>query len=286
MALRVAILLHERQRGIERRGYRIWALARRWEEQGIRVDRVWGPRARIDADILIPHIDLTVLPREYGEVLDAHPRVVNRLARDMSKRRISRNLVREGDGYEGPVIVKTDRNHGGLGEAGARSWLHGTLARLAPRLARAAPGLFGLGRARYLDPYRCPVFASARDVPAEVFRNAHLVVERLMLEREGARCFVRYYSFFGDRHVCLRRSGTDPVVRFDSSLEGAVPIPDEIVAERRRLGLDYGKLDFVMHDGAPVLLDANPTPALPRRVDPESRRQLVEGLADGILGFA
>ncbi len=278
MALRVAILLHERQRRIARRGYRIWALERRWEEQGIRVDRVWGPRARIDADILIPHIDLTVMPEEYGAVLDAHPRVVNRAVRDVSKRRISRNLIGEGDAYEGPVIVKTDRNHGGLPEADARSWLHGALARVAPRLR-------GLGRASHLDARRYPVFASARDVPAGVFRNPRLVVERFLPEREGDRCFVRYYSFFGDRHVCLRRGGPGPVVRFDASEARAAAVPDAIVAERQRLGFDYGKFDFVVHDGVPVLLDANPTPSLPRRVDPESAGLLV-GLADGIRSFA
>lgn len=279
MPLRVAILLHERQRRIVRRGYRIWALQKAWEEQGIRVDRVWGPRARIDADVLIPHIDLTVMPREYEALLDAHPRVVNRLVRDTSKRRISRNLVCEGGGWNGPVIVKTDRNHGGLPEADARSRLHGALARVEPRLR-------GLGRASHLDPYRYPVFGSAREVPAEVFRNPHLVVERFLPEREGDRCSVRYYSFFGDRHVCLRRSGRGPVVRFDWSIAEEVPVPDEIVAERRRLGFDYGKFDFVLHDGAPVLLDANPTPALPRRLDAESARLLVGNLADGIRDFA
>ena len=28
---------------------------------------------------------------------------------------------------------------------------------------------------------------------------------------------------------------------------------------RRRLHLDYGKMDYVMHEGCPVLLDANKT---------------------------
>ncbi len=32
---------------------------------------------------------------------------------------------------------------------------------------------------------------------------------------------------------------------------------------RPRPRLDYGKFDFVMHDGAPVLLDANRTPGIP-----------------------
>lgn len=272
--LRVAILLHERQRWIVRRGYRIWALARRWEEQGIVVERVWGPRSRIAADVLIPHIDLTVMPAEYAAVLDAHPRVVNRAVRDTSKRRVSGNLVREGDGYEGPVIVKTDRNHGGLPEADTASWLCGALARIVLRVR-------GPGRSRHLDPRRYPVFPSSLEVPRAVFRNPHLVVERFLPEREGDRCFVRYYSFLGDRHICLRRGGTGPVVRFDASPPSPVPVPDAIVAARRRLGMDYGKIDFVLHGGVPVLLDANPTPSLPRRVDPESAR-LLSGLADGL----
>ena len=278
MPLRVAILLHERQRRIVRQGYRIWALQKVWESQGIRVDHAWGPRARVDADVLIPHVDLTVMPPEYGALLDSHPRVVNRAVRDVSKRRISRNLVLEGDGYEGPVIVKTDRNHGGLPEADARS-------RLSGLLARVAPGLRGLGRSRHLRPYRYPVFPSAREVPPGVFRNPHLVVERFLPEREGDLCFVRYYSFFGDRHVCLRRGGRGPVVRFGAAVMGPSPVPDEIVAERRRLGFDYGKFDFVIHEGKPVLLDANPTPSLPRRTDPQSVRLLTE-LASGIRSFA
>jgi len=284
----VAILLHPRQRRTLRR-YRIWALQQEWEAQGIGVEHVWGPRPRIEADLLIPHVDLTVLPDEFRGVLDSHPRVVNRAARDCSKRRVSRNLVHPGDGWVGPVIVKTDRNHGGLPEADAESPWRGTLARVLPRMRRlltsVAPGMHGLGSAKHLDPYRYPVFPSSREVPPEAFANPHLVVERFLPEREGDRCFVRYYSFFGDRHVCLRRGAADPVVRFDASSSTAVPVPDEIVAERRRLGLDYGKIDFVIHDGRPVLLDANPTPALPQRVDPESRRLLVGNLAQGIAAF-
>jgi hypothetical protein len=280
--MRVAILLHERQRWIVRRGYRIWALQRVWESQGIRVERVFGPRTRIDADLLIPHIDLTVMPEAYRAVLDAHPRVVNRRVRDSSKRAISRNLVQPGDGWEGPVIVKTDRNHGGLPEADTASALQGLLARAFPRLRRIlAPQR--LARARNLEPYRYPVFPRAADVPAEVFGNPHLVVERFLPEREGSRMFVRYYSFCGDRHVCMRRGGEGPVVRFRAEVAGPVAVPEEIVAERRRLGFDYGKFDFVVHEGRPVLLDANPTPTLRAAATADL---LASTLADGIRALA
>ncbi len=38
--------------------------------------------------------------------------------------------------------------------------------------------------------------------------------------------------------------------------------PDAIRGLRRRLGIDYGKLDYVVHDGEVVLLDVNRTPAV------------------------
>ena len=43
-----------------------------------------------------------------------YPTVVNRRVTDISKRRISTNLVGPHDTYSGPVILKTDRNFGGL----------------------------------------------------------------------------------------------------------------------------------------------------------------------------
>jgi hypothetical protein len=38
--------------------------------------------------------------------------------------------------------------------------------------------------------------------------------------------------------------------------------PDAIRRLRRRLGIDDGKLDYVMRDGETVLLDVNRTPAV------------------------
>jgi hypothetical protein len=40
-------------------------------------------------------------------------------------------------------------------------------------------------------------------------------------------------------------------------------VPDEIRAERERMGFDYGKFDFVVNDGKAVLFDANRTPHAP-----------------------
>jgi hypothetical protein len=61
-----------------------------------------------------------------------------------------------------------------------------------------------------------------------------------------------------------------------------VPTDDRIVAERTRLGLDYGKLDYVLHAGEAVLLDVNPTPTFGRVYPPELRRAIAAELAGGI----
>ena len=39
-------------------------------------------------------------------------------------------------------------------------------------------------------------------------------------------------------------------------------MPDEIRAERQRLGFDYGKFDFAIGPEGPVLYDANRTPGV------------------------
>jgi hypothetical protein len=70
-----------------------------------------------------------------------------------------------------------------------------------------------------------------------------------------------------------------------SSIKGYEPcgVPDEIRAERERLGFDFGKFDFVIHDGRPILLDANKTPSTP--ADSPAVAPLYAYLAEGIDGF-
>jgi len=48
-----------------------------------------------------------------------------------------------------------------------------------------------------------------------------------------------------------------------SRFQWPVAVPDELRAERSRLGFDYGKFDFVVHEGRAILLDANRTPSAP-----------------------
>jgi hypothetical protein len=109
-----------------------------------------------------------------------------------------------------------------------------------------------------------PIYDRLVDVPDETWADPDMVVERFLPERDELGYHIRTWVFFGDREIsrCLR--GDDPWVKALNSADiPALDIPDFIRAERARLGLDYGKFDFVIHNGDPVLFDANKTPGAP-----------------------
>jgi len=108
-----------------------------WREQGMKVTVQRGPGPKIDADVAILHVDATYVPQEYIDYAKTYPVTINAGVSNISKRHVSRQLVRPGDGYKGPVIVKTNGNYGGLSDAGWRQGkggLTGTLSRLRQRL--------------------------------------------------------------------------------------------------------------------------------------------------------
>ena len=110
-------------------------MADAWRAMGHDVAFVRGIARDVEADLVVPHVDLTVLPDDYVRWLARHPRVVNRAVVDISKRRISRLAVGPDDEVDGPVIVKSNRNYGGLPERRrlGRSWRERALGREARR---------------------------------------------------------------------------------------------------------------------------------------------------------
>ena len=146
----------------------------------------------------------------------------------------------------------------------------------APQAGEPSPG-----PVRYMSE-RYPIFQSACQVPAAVFGDPDLVVEKFLPEKDERGYYVRYWVFLGERERCSRYLEAGPIVKGDQAIERVpVPVPDEIRAWRRRLGFDYGKFDFVIHDGRPVLLDVNRTPTVPPNLSAAVRKQQAE-LAEGI----
>jgi len=284
---RIVVLMHERDRAAHATAYIVWSLVAIWRERGIDVVVHHGLRGLPASDVLFAHLTVSRMPPAYAAVLDDHPRVVNRGVRDVTKRSFSRQLVREGDAWDGPVIVKTDRNCGGVAERAVYGHWEGRRARLRRTLRRAlglpAPKL---AYATHMESARYPVFGSVGEVPRGVFRNPLLVVERFLPEREGESYCLRTYTFLGERFVSARRRGAHPVVKAGvADVREDVAVDAAIRAERRRLAFDYGKFDWVVHDGRAVLLDVNPTPTYAGATLTGAQRARSEHLADGIAAW-
>jgi len=235
---------------------------------GCRVEHHYGiPDKAMRADFLFPQIDLTRVPSAYVRYIENFPGiVVNRRIHDISKRRFSASLVQPGDGYAGPVIVKSDVNYNGLPE-----W------RLKPRWWRRILRLCGQEPARKLD-YR--VYENSGLVPQKFLQSKHHIVEKFLPEVEGEFRFLRMYFFLGDQGSSIRLKSTSDIIKdYNSIGREDVATPPELMALRKRLGLDYGKIDYVMHNGRPVVLDINKTPG--GSVDPATReldRQMAKGI--------
>ena len=237
-----------------RPAYLIGQLAGLWREQGHRV--TVGPTARLEADVGLLHIDRT---RVSGGCLPANPDrrpLLNASVLDISKRRISTQLLSPDSVYAGPVIIKTDANaFGGPERRALPVWS-------LRRCRRRWSGTRWWRLVRELPRISYPVLDNLSRVPGWVWRRDDLVVERFLPEREGDEYTLRVWLFFGDQEYGARLFSREPVVKVRSitRYEYLDSVPDSLRAFRRRLGMDFGKIDYVMVDGETVPLDANKTP--------------------------
>jgi hypothetical protein len=281
---RVVILLHECQRRRRAQGYLIHALAEVWRKSGLEVSWQYGTRDRPEADLLIPQVDLTRLPDDYIAYIRSYPNVLNGKVVDISKRSFSEHLLEDGNDYQGPVIVKTNKNFGGWPERWLvlpryplLSWLY----RGALRITWQA--FAGLARQAVLGKY--PVFNSLAEVPRGVFSNKALVVEKFLPEREGDWYFMRYYLFLGDHSRNVRVAGKKPFLKRSASVlrDENPPVPPQLISLRRGLGFDYGKFDYTIHNGQVALLDVNWTPGSPGTAEGAART--ARDLAGGVWSW-
>lgn len=253
--------------------YLISKLAWHWARAGIEVESAAALPG--DCDLGILHIDRTRLAPDELPANPAGIPLLNGRVLDISKSRFSTLRLRPGSDWDGPVILKSDRNHFGLPEAGeARP---GPLRRLRRRLADRSFRL-----ARMLPRREYPVLPSVRRVPAWAWSDEGVVVERFLPERAGDRYCLRGWVFFGSRGYVFRLFSTDPMVKTGSMCghEFLDAPPPELEEFRARHGFDFGKFDYVEHDGRPILLDANKTPTVITDPDTPRLRHLAGALGD------
>lgn len=274
--MRIGALVHAKARDRMPRSAVILQLGEIWRAQGHEFELIYGPdRERAAAcDVLFNHVDLTRVPVEYH--LGAG-RVINAGESSVAKTDISGLRVLRTDDWDGPVMVKTDRNHGGLPESTVTPTDRWT--RMRRRFVRR--GWINVGFADTLNPHTYPVYESLRHVPRRVWRNPDLLVERFVPERDGDHYVLTCGYFLGDQVACFRyRSRLANVRTISSDSREFVDPPADFDRLRERSGLRYGKVDFVRHDGRSILLDVSRTPGYSRPT--EEIRVLAERLAPGL----
>jgi hypothetical protein len=267
--------------GFERYSYVIHLLMEQWRNWGFRVDvsgdtnSASGPRT-----VVIPHLDLTRTPPQYEDSFARCAVVVNRKVTDISKRKISANLVTRTGDYDGPVMVKTNRNAGGKPEIERVRGI-GRVGRAVLSIARRLPWAF----TGMVGEYK--VFDHPKLVPRAAWRNPLLVVEKFLPERQDGLYCLRQYTFFGSSEINTMAFSEEPIVKARNVIRRQVlsePSPG-LREMRTALGFDYGKFDYVLQNGRVVLFDANRTPTYDPANLGGSSGALVLGLAKGIHDF-
>lgn len=276
------VVIVDNPRRFEKKHYFLHLLIVEWKRAGWKVMVCADLRCLPDADLAILHVDLTRLPETYQTLSTRYPTVINMRAVDISKRRISQQLLNPADDYRGPVIVKTDANAGGVGERAARYGMP-----ILGRLRRILDRNRHWTRTGVLNTEDYPVYPSIREVPPEVWNNPRLVVERFIAERHGDNYALRQWVFLGDRELGRISFGKSPVVKARNIIasESLDSVPDSLRIQREELGFDYGKFDYVLHEGRAILLDANRTPTAQGRNLSEKGKAYASALADGIQAF-
>lgn len=256
----------------------IKALAGIWREQGHTLS--FGDCPPSTTDAVIAHTDYSMIDDHFFNQVDVGLPVINSAARNILKSNVSQLLINEDSNWDGPVIIKTDANcHA------AEEYAYHGLDLL--RLFKIFAGRFVSWQRTGELPFRTyPILERTDEVPDWVWQDRRLVVERFIPERDGELYVLRLWMFFGDQEYCMRVCSELPIVKSRKliSVDLVEEVPEAVRSVRRKLGLDFGKIDFVMHGKDAFVFDVNKTPTvyLNKRGQPGP---FVRRLADGLDGL-
>ena len=279
--LRVAIITHEIDE-FQVSNYLLRHLSKRWEQEGIRIDIVKGVNQELPAaDLAILHTDITAVGEDYIRIIDQYPLVINGAVTDISKTTFSDLIVQKSDAYNDKVIVKTNANFGGMRERKEKL----QEGDMASTIEIQRPWR----RVEWMKEY--PIFNSPLDVPGGVWRNEKLVVEKFLPEQNSqGEYLLKMWVFLGDHGIYYQAVSTEPVIKSQNLIRREFldvnDVPESIREIRSKLGFDYGKFDFAMYTGKPVLYDVNRTPGGPKSaLNRESIERSYQVLSAGLNGF-
>jgi hypothetical protein len=253
---KVAVLFRKDEKESNIKNYAIHGMMKYWAEHNILLEPIFGPSTkRPFVDLMFVHVNLSVVPSSYLDYASQFPIVLNGKISDIRKSVVCDHLINASNSssqYQGPVIIKSDLNAAGLPEAKAD---HKIVRRLKKAYQWIKPPALKINKQQDYQ-----IFSSLRNVPDACFLDKKIVIQKFFPEVEDGFYHVRSYSFLGGRHSCMRISSADPVIHLGNGkkIEVVEPHP-EIIAIRQKLNMDYGKLDYVLHNGIPILFDVNKT---------------------------
>jgi hypothetical protein len=278
----ILILTHSNRLSLQ--GYFLALLVKEWEARGIQVMIHHDLDSSVPADVCLVHVDLSLVPPRYIEFARRYPNTINLHITDIRKRSYSRNRVMRGDGYDGPVIVKSSLNSAGDPERHGRPRrLRRIWEKFNRELTRRAPPSLPFQQPSITSKQHYRVFPKRGMLPIGWLDRKDIVVERFRPEHHGDNFVLREWFFLGDREYYSCEISKDPVFTSGTKCpELEAPPPDAIQKLRREFRIDYGKIDYAIdREGIPVLFDVNKTIGL---MDPNSdrARKMAGILADGL----
>ena len=245
MKRKIAILFHEKDCS-RPLNYLITHLAELWRADGHEVFLLFGIRQFVPADLVIVHVDLSVVPDEYLEFAKRYPIVLNGAVKDIRKSRFSQLILKPGDPYDGKVIVKSNYNYAAVPE----------------RILGVPVDPRGVSASFFGSPLDYQIFENPKAVPPLLFADPNIVVEKFLPEIENGLYISRAMVFLGNHVTCARMASKNPIVNSVTAnhTDYVEPHPD-MVRLPGTMKFDYGKFDYVIHEGKPLLLDVNKTTA-------------------------
>lgn len=305
MKKNILIVMHKYERPLDHSDYVIRYLMNQWQQQGHTVRIAYGTGQKIDADIVINHVNLTVTPAKYIHYFKPYRQKINSAVTDISKSKISNCVIKPGTDYTGPVIVKTDYNCGGKQEKNGQITAR-ILAKIKyafiKRINQNCAALLFSNRkqcnyhnqppgywkhVKTLNNKNYPIFDRPDQLPGTIWKNKHLVVEKFMPELDADGKFIcRYLYFFGDKSFGVITRSEIPVAKsriIDRRILPG-PGPEELLQYCKKLKMDYGRLDYTMVDQRVYLFDANRTPTFSPAIYSVYKEQ-IDRLSEGINAY-
>ena len=297
---RLCVLTHEASNSFWRTRFFSRYLVKHWKRLGIEVICARGPEEAVDADIGLLHLDMTQVEPAYVECMKRYPIALNTRVVDISKRSFSRQLLKKGDSYTGRVVVKTNDNFGGIPDArvdfrrgkatrsSTSAWSPTTPAGSSFKDWLTISEKLPWRHRRIIDPKSYPIFDSLSEVPPGVWRNPYLIVEKLLTEQdEEGNYLLRFWYFLGDKEIGELCTARHPIAKGKTIFRRELfqGPPEELRKIRAELGFDFGKFDYAIVNGKPVLYDINSTPTFGPIREKLFSESGIEVLARGINAF-